>query len=187
MAPPLNYMHANAAYLPAGYKYPSLFRRVFLGAYYEPFRERVIEFKAKAAERGCHAWSTHGYRSWAQQHQLRMAYLNGSGGKAAPAGLSAHQYGLADDSTVDGDSDDTNGLQPTWDPKRYDILGEEAERVGLVWGRSFGDRPHVNWPGFTSGTELSTLQRIWNACPKEVTDDGKLRACWSYLDALRGQ
>jgi peptidoglycan L-alanyl-D-glutamate endopeptidase CwlK len=157
--------------------------RVNLDLYYPPFRERIFEAKAKAAERGCWMYALRGFATWAEQHQLRMKYLNGTGGKAAPAGYSAHNYGLAEDSAADSDIA-TPGLQPTWDPKRYDIYGEELARVGLVWGASFGDRPHAQWPGFVSGTQIQVLKGIWDACPKGTADPKRLEAIWAYVDSL---
>lgn len=179
---PVTFEHANLEYLPSGYRWGHLFRRVYLGAYYPPFLDRVLEARAKAAERGAQYVSEHGFRSWALQHQLRGLFLAGKGGRAAPAGLSAHQYGLADDCTADADPVKP-GLQPTWEPKRYAILGEESQRVGLIWGASFNDRPHTQWPGFVSASELKVLQKIWREA-SDATDDMKLRAIWQYLSAL---
>ncbi len=193
---PLDYQHANLPYLPGWYKWGHLFRRVYLGTYYPPFRERILECKAKAAERGAEYVSAFGYRPMAMQAELRRLYIAkltgkltdaerkaGKGGLAAPAGLSAHQYGLADDSTADADTK-TPGLQPTWDPLAYSVLGEEAAAVGLIWGASFGDRPHVQWPDFVNGFQLQKLLDIWNGCPSGLTDDTRLPAVWQYLDAL---
>lgn len=180
----IDYTHANSILLPWDYKYSHLFKRVYLGTYYEPFRERLVEAKTKAAERGAHYWSEYGFRPMAQQAKLRSLYLLGKGGRAAPAGKSGHQYGLADDSTFDQDPA-TAGLQPSWNPKHYTILGEELERAGLHWGKAYGDLPHAGWPGFVSGGELQPLLTLWNGFAEKTTDDARLLACWSYLDALK--
>ncbi len=177
---PVDYLHANADFLPAGYRVAHLFKRVYLGSYYPEFLDRLLEMKAKAAERGAHYYSLYGYRSLAQQADLRKKYLAGTGGKAAPAGLSGHNYGLADDSCADDNP--APGLQPTWDPKKYETLGEEAARVGLIWGASFGDRPHVQWPHYISGAQLEPLYKLWNTYIGP--DDMRLRAIWGYLDVL---
>lgn len=182
MSPRVDFEHANAEFLPAGYKWGFLFRRVYLGAYYPAFLERLLAARAKAAERGAQYVSERGFDSWARQHQLRQAFLEGKGGRAAPAGLSAHQYGLADDVTADADLFKP-GLQPTWESKAYDIHGEELARVGLVWGASFNDRPHANWPGFVSGAQLQPLLDMWRSAAG-ASDEMKLRAIWNYLDAL---
>lgn len=183
----VDFTHANADYLPPGYKYPFLFKRVYLGAYYEPFLERLLEVKAKAAERGAFYYSVFGFRSFAEQASLRAAFVVGQGGKAAPAGLSAHQYGLADDSCPDKDADPSNGFQPNWDQKAFDILGSETAKAGLVWGASFGDRPHVQWPGYVNAAQLSALQKVWQMPPASTRDDMRLRSVWSYIDAVAGR
>lgn len=159
--------------------------RIDLDLCYFPFVEKALRVLAACRTRGQDYMPTFGHRSWAQQHQLRQNFLNKTGGQAAPAGLSAHNYGLAWDVCADGDKD-KGGLQPSWDVKRYVILGEEAEREGLVWGGRFNDSPHIQWPGFVNGTQLRVLQNIWNDCPKTSTDTQKLRAVWLYLDALAG-
>lgn len=176
----VDFEHANAEFLPASFKRAHIFKRVYLGAYYPPFREKIIEMKRRCYERGCEYWSEFGYRSFALQADLRKKYLAGMGGKAAPAGYSAHQFGLADDSTRDRSL--TPGLQPTWEQKAYDVLGEEAARIGLAWGARYADRPHVQWPGFENGTQLAPLRKIFLDHPG-ATEDECLRACWAYLDA----
>jgi len=178
----MDFTHANWSYLPANYKWPYLFQRVYLGAYYPKFRELLIDAKTRAAERGAFYWSTFGFRSIATQQALYTAYKAGTGGKAAPPGKSAHQYGLADDSTFDLAL--TPGLQPSWREADYNILGEELKRAGLVWGAGFGDRPHANYPAFVSGAQLLPLYRLWNNCPKGMTDDARLLEIWRYLDTL---
>lgn len=177
----VNFTHANKAHLPNDFRWPHLFERVYLGAYYPKFRERLIEAKIKAAERGAFYWSTFGYRSMAQQRVLYTAYLAKTGGKAAPPGKSAHQYGMADDSTFDTSL--APGLQPSWQEKQYNILGEELQRVGLVWGAGFGDRPHANWPGYVSGAQLLPLLRLWQSMPQGMPDDARLMEIWRHVDA----
>jgi peptidoglycan L-alanyl-D-glutamate endopeptidase CwlK len=154
--------------------------RVDIGLLYPPFLERLIEATGRAADRGAQYWWVRGFATWAEQHQLRQKFLNGTGGRAAPAGLSAHNYGLGSDFTFDADND-APGLQPSWKDSQYEALGEEVTRAGLVWGASFKDRPHVNWPGFVSAKELAPLQGIWQATSGTVVD--RLRAVWSYVDS----
>lgn len=133
--------------------------RCDLDLVYPPLVRLGLTVLSRCLDRGARYYWASGFRSWGDQHQLRLRYLNG-GARAAPAGLSAHNYGLAADFTFDWDPV-RPGLQPRWGDGDYDILGEEAERVGLVWGKSFGDRPHLNWPKFVSGKELSALRGVW--------------------------
>ena len=46
----MDFTHANWSYLPANYKWPYLFQRVYLGAYYPKFREMIIEGIVSIAE-----------------------------------------------------------------------------------------------------------------------------------------
>ncbi len=177
----VDFVHANAEFLPDGYKYPFLFKRIYLGNLYPQFCMRVVRMASAMADQSSQYYAEFGYRNRTQQRAMRQAFLAGKGGKAAPEGLSAHQYGLAVDWTADLDPA-TGGLQPTWDPAKYDVLGAEAAKEGLIWGASFGDRPHVQWPGFVSGSELLVLSKLWLQC--EGPDEGRLRATWQYLDAL---
>lgn len=157
--------------------------RTNLDLIYPPFRARVFTALAAARARGADYFVTRGFASWAEQHQLRMNYLSGKGGKAAPAGLSAHNYGLAFDFVQDADRS-VPGLQLTpamWKAPAFAVLGQEAQRVGLVWGASFNDMPHVQWPGFVNGKELSMLGVIWRASIGDAV--ARLAAVWSYLDS----
>lgn len=174
----IDYTHANAAHLTgAAASFAHLFQRVLLDAYFPEFRERLIEVKLKAALRGTEAWSLAGYRSFPEQDALHRLYLAGKGGRAAPAGLSAHNYGLADDSAVDAST--ASGLQPSWKADLYATLGEEAQAAGLVWGASFNDRPHIQWPHFVTATELKPLQIRWVSM--SGTSDERLQCIWQEI------
>ncbi len=160
--------------------------RIDLDLCYLPFVEKAIAVLAACRKRGQDYMPTFGYRSFGAQLTLHKTYLAGNGGKAAPAGLSAHNYGLAWDLCADLDRDQ-GGLQPAWNAKYYLILGEETEKAGLVWGGRFNDSPHIQWPGFVSGAQLRTLRKIWTDCPLEAKDTQRLSAVWAYLDVLGGR
>lgn len=155
-----------------------LVKRINLDLLYPPFFERLLNVLAACRARGSDYYVTFGFRSWAEQHQLRALYLAGKGGKAAPAGLSAHNYGIAVDLAPDGDLK-RPGLQPVWTDAAYVVLGEEVKRVGLVWGASFGDKPHVQWPGFVNGKELSVLNDMWKVAKGNTV--ARLKTVWEYL------
>ncbi len=173
-----DFTHANAPFL-AGFPKPELFRRVYLGSYYPPFRDRIIRVKARCIGRGFDYWSEFGYRAMSLQAQLHEAWKAGKGGRAAPPGLSGHQYGIADDSTHDSDVK-SPGLQPDWVPENYAVLGEEAKREGLWWGVSINDRPHVQDERYVDGNQLGVLLAVWKAAPPP--EDVKLKAVWKYID-----
>lgn len=72
------------------------------------FREDVEAFLGKSPYRW---WVSYGYRSLEEQAALYVKYQAG-GPRAAPAGRSAHNYGLAVDVVVD--QSEQKGLQAEW-------------------------------------------------------------------------
>jgi peptidoglycan L-alanyl-D-glutamate endopeptidase CwlK len=157
-----------------------LFQRVNLDQLYMPFVQKVLGVAAACRARGADYWATLALRDYAFQERLYKAHLAG-GPRAAPPGLSAHQYGLAVDFTRDLDAH-AAGIQPDWSHEDYLILGEETERVGLVWGNHFGDAPHVQWPGYVSGAQLDPLRRIWVSCPSDASDYQRLATVWKHIE-----
>jgi peptidoglycan L-alanyl-D-glutamate endopeptidase CwlK len=164
-----------------------LFKRLTrdaLNFQYEPFRHLAFEVIARCEARGAWYYAIRGFSTFAEQQALHQNYVNGRGGKAAPAGYSAHNYGLAFDFCRDSDLG-AAGLQPDWTQPAYTILGEETQNAGLVWGKSFGDAPHIQWPGFVGAGQLEQLRSLWRQQPAQVADSMKLLAVRQYLDALR--
>lgn len=155
----------------------SQFKRVNLDLIYLPFFAVASEVIARCSAKGGVYFATYGLRTFEEQAQLRANYLAGKGGKAAPAGLSAHQYGIAFDFCRDADGDASNGLQPSWRGPEYALLGSEARAAGLIWGQSFGDAPHIQWPGYVSGPQLADLRDLHRAKGQA--------AVWARLDAER--
>ena len=87
---------------------------------------------------------TYGYRSLAEQAALHKKYLAG-GPKAAPAGKSAHNFGLAIDLVLDGDTSKP-GIQPSWDTRRKawtELFMKLEKHPRLKSGVSFGDGGHI--------------------------------------------
>lgn len=153
--------------------------RVDLDRLYLPFVHRLLDVLAACRARGADYYVISGYRSLEEQDLLYAQGRTMAGHVVTHArgGSSPHNYGLAADLTRDGRLD-RKGLQPDWDAESYAILGEEAERVGLVWGGRWvrPDRPHVQWPGYVTSEQLHTLRRAhalgglaaaWAAIPTE--------------------
>lgn len=157
-----------------------LLQRVNLDLIYPEFLCRVLDMLAACRTRGVDYWATRGTATWLEQHKLRLAYLEGKGGRAAQAGYSQHNYGLAIDFAPDADTT-REGLQPVWDSKAFDVLVDECAKHGLVSGRSFGDAPHVGWPGWEGSLKLSVLLNISTRTQGSQLD--KLKAVWAYLDS----
>ena len=158
----------------------NLFRRLDVSLLYPPFFAVVSAAVERCRARGHEYVATYGFRNYHEQGALHLKWKMGAGGKAAPAGLSAHQYGLAADFTADL-REDKPGLQPDFRLPEYDVLGEEVRRVGLVWGASFGDAPHVQWPGYLTAKQLLPLRAYVATFGEAVA----LPRIWAVLDAER--
>lgn len=157
------------------------FGKVVLDQLYLPFLQRLLAAIAACNERGVEYRATAGFRSYDEQQRLYFQ------GRTAPGNVvtdamgwySPHNYGLAVDFVA------WEKGKPSWSIPAYSVLGEEAERVGLVWGGEFHhphDRPHVQWPGYVHAKELEPLRRIAKANPS-----APLTAVWAYLDTLPHQ
>lgn len=98
-------------------------------------------------------YATYGYRSLELQADLYKKYLQG-GPKAAPAGQSAHNFGLAIDIVLDASN--APGLQPNWDITRPEwqwLFKTLAAHPRLKSGVSFNDGGHIekfNWRMYKS-------------------------------------
>ena len=153
--------------------------RIDVSRLYGPFLVRLKDALTAAQMRGSDCYPTCGWRSFEEQDKRWKAYKAGTGTRAAPAGMSAHNYGIAVDVVPDGDLAKP-GLQADYSTPAYRILGEEVRKSGLVWGDSFGDRPHIQAPDFVRGRHLAVLRRIWQRTHgDEIT---RLRATWVHLD-----
>lgn len=169
-----------------------LVARIDLDLVYPPFLARALDLVAACRARGTDYFALFGFRSYAQQAAMHAAWKAGTGGRAAPAGQSAHNFGLAIDFCAD--SSPAPGLQPVWHAVAYNVLGEEARRAGLVWGGSFGDRPHVQLAGYVTGAHLAPVRVAFEAelarCGKTIAESERTRralaAAWRVVDAATG-
>ena len=152
-------------------------RTINLDYFYPPFLDRLLHVKANALARGVKYLTTCGFRSWGESHQLYLKFLQG-GPRAAPAGLSQHNYGLASDEALIIRELPKRVVR--WNPEDFKILGEECKAAGLAWGIK-GDLPHVGWPGFENAAQLNPLLKIWKDNLKLPLLD-RLRKVWDYVD-----
>ncbi len=145
---------------------------------YPPFLERLFELVARCNARGSRYLFYELYRSYDRSAALKRAYLAG-GPRAAGPGASGHNFGLAGDGALIIQESPKRVLR--WDQKDFDVLVEEAVKLGLKSGRSYGDSPHVEWPTFVTARELDPLDLIYRKTPG--TPLLKLKAVWAYVDA----
>jgi peptidoglycan L-alanyl-D-glutamate endopeptidase CwlK len=115
-----------------------------------------------------------GYRSHDEQRKLYEAYLAG-GAKAAPPGLSAHNYGLAIDCALISKAGTLS-----WSGGDYETLLKVLPKHNLLSGRTFSDTPHVQWPGYVDGRQLLPLKKRYNAANGNELE--KLIAVWATLE-----
>jgi peptidoglycan LD-endopeptidase CwlK len=157
-----------------------LLLRVDWSLIYPPLREKMFDLAAACRARGADYFAISGYRSPEEQAKL---YFQGrtTPGKIvtnAKPGFSAHQYGIAVDWCRDADLD-RRGLQPDWSLAAYEILAEEAERLGLEaalrWKR-FREGPHVQLPLTSRNLSVPMLKG-------RADKTGKLESAWHLLDA----
>ncbi len=145
---------------------------------YPPALERFLILADRCNKRGKVYYATELHRTYARSFVLAQAYLEHKGPRAAGGGNSGHNFGLCSDWALD--ISPAPGLQPSWKPEDFDVLVEEAAKLGLKSGRSYGDNPHVEWPGFVSASDLAPLDLIYKKT--SGTTLAKLKAVWSYVD-----
>lgn len=143
---------------------------------YPPFLERLLAVKAACRARGSDYLSTELFRTWERSGALYVVYKRG-GPRAAPAGASAHNYGLASDEALIVSPSPHRVVR--WGPRDFDVLHEECLKAGLAHGLA-GDLPHVNWPGRESAAQLAPLALIWNANP-DLDVLPRLQKVWAAL------
>lgn len=135
------------------------------------------------AVRGASYWAISGYRSIPEQNALYAQGRTKPGQIVTKArgGYSFHNQGLALDFALDGDVTRA-GLQPRWNRQDYQILAEEAQKLGLEAGYfwKFQDNPHVQWklPG-----SLSLFPQVGKIDLLTLNPDGsRLQAVFDFLD-----
>ncbi len=138
-----------------------LVKRINLDQLYLPFVHRLLDLLDRCQKRGAEYHAISGFRTYAEQDEL---YHQGRGMPGpivtqAAGGQSTHNFGIAVDLCRDGYVD-RRGLQPDWRRDSYDILGEEAAAVGLLWGGTWrpADCPHVQLPGYVTEAQIKPLR-----------------------------
>lgn len=98
----------------------------------ENFRQRLLlAYKIMREKHGYDMVLIEGYRSAQRQTQLMEL---GSGVTQASAYMSYHQYGMAGDSAFMRNGKLVISEQDVWAMRGYQLFGQVAQEVGLVWG-----------------------------------------------------
>lgn len=142
-------------------------RSVNLDLLHPVFLERLLALLADAESQGVVYKVYSGHRSFEEQLKLYKLYVGG-GSRAAPPGLSAHNYGLAVDL-----GRWLNGVM-SWADADLEPLRALCVKHKLVWGGIFADKPHLQLPGYVTGQQLLPLKRIYDS-----TND--LKAVWASV------
>lgn len=164
-----------------------LLKRINLDLLYPPFLMKYLDCLAACQKRGAYYFATFGMRTFAEQAKIYFQGRTTPGPIVtnAQAGMSCHNYGIAIDAVRDADLNAV-GLQPNWAADGYDILREEAERVGLQWNVSgLKDYGHVQLPlakklGRKEAGILAQLKTKYQAAPAGE----ELKAAWAELDIM---
>jgi peptidoglycan LD-endopeptidase CwlK len=161
-----------------------LVKRIDLDLLYPYFRDEMfLPLLARLRAKGFDYVATEGFRDMIRSDILWKMFLAG-GPRAAPAGSSSHNYGLAVDLCRDIDLK-SSGLQPGWDSAHYDALTKECALMGIHHGRAYKDNPHVSYPGFLTGAQLRPLHEIYQKNLHLPDEIDRLKPVWDYLDSLR--
>jgi hypothetical protein len=102
---------------------------------------------------------TEGNRVISRSNALFIAYKLHNGVRAAPGGLSPHNYGYAIDVGLDGDVTKP-GFQPNWkitNPAWLRLVNAIWKHPRLRSGKWYNDWPHIerlNWKDYTNWRQL---------------------------------
>ncbi|GEM_PF-211992 len=110
------------------------------------FAQLVLRVMERLRTKGIQMVLLEGYRSPERQEALASREVKVT---AARGGQSKHQYGMAVDLAPFRDGRLVISESDPWAAQVYEIYGQEAEAVGLVWGGrwSFRDLVHIEAPG----------------------------------------
>ncbi len=120
-------------------------------------KDALIKLDKKAEELGYTMVVVDGYRS----HECQAAARKRKGSIVAPAGKSAHEYGVA----VDLALYDKNGKQINI--AKVPAFGEFAESIGLEWGQRWGKTQtkepwHFNFNDWRDLADVKDEYKKWN-------------------------
>ena len=146
------------------------FQRINTSELYQPFYDKLVILVDNCKARGVEYWCISGFRSWPEQDALFSKGRDAKGNVIdkglvvtnARGGQSNHNYTVAADFCMDKDVLRA-GLQPDWNVKSYEVLAEEAEKLGLEAGLrwKFVDAPHIQLPLSKHGLSFKDLKAAY--------------------------
>jgi peptidoglycan L-alanyl-D-glutamate endopeptidase CwlK len=157
---------------------PDYFKRIDTTKIYPPLQKKIEQLLVNCSARGVDYYAISGYRSPEEQDGLYAQGRTKPGNivTKAKGGQSAHNFGVAEDCCKDKDRVRENGLQPDWDLTQYEVLAEEAEKLGLEPGYrwKFQDADHVQLPLHKYGITFDQLYALYK--------QGGQPEVWKFLD-----
>ena len=157
-----------------------LLARIDVAGLYPPFAGKLGLLLAACEARGAIFVATSGLRSYQEQDALYARGRTAPGGVVTNArgGQSLHNFNLAVDLCRHAGPTYTGHLLPDYRDSQYEVLAEEAERLGLESGlrwKTFKDSPHIQLPyNKRHGIRLRDLDREYRK--------GGYPAVFAFLD-----
>jgi peptidoglycan L-alanyl-D-glutamate endopeptidase CwlK len=147
---------------------------------YQPFVGMLRALLDACAARGFIYVATSGLRTYEQQNKLYAQGRTAPGGIVtnAKGGQSLHNFGIAVDFCRHDGETFEGKLKPDYRNSQYQVLGEEADKLGLEWGgawKKFKDTPHIQLPyNKKHGLKLKDLDAAYR--------EGGYEAVYDLLD-----
>lgn len=146
-------------------KNENLLKKIDCTVLYPPFLRKIrILVENCRALRNVEYWAISGERTWNEQDALYAQGRTAPGGIVtnAKGGHSNHNFAIAADFCRD-QSIERAGLQPNWNKADYEILAQEAEKLGLEPGLrwKFVDAPHVQLHLAKHGLDTKDLRAAY--------------------------
>lgn len=165
--------------------YSEYFKRIDKTKLYPAFALKLEQLIENCLKRGVSYWVISGLRTWVEQDAL-YAQGRDKTGKVidktkivtnAKGGQSNHNFSVAVDFCNDKDGNLEDGLQPNWDNTAYQILAEEAEKLGLEAGLhwKFTDADHIQLNLTKHGLSFDMLRT-------EYLKNKDMADVWKLLD-----
>jgi len=165
--------------------YSEYFKRIDKTKLYPAFALKLEQLIENCLLRGVAYWVLSGLRTWDEQDVLYSQGRDKAGKTKdktkivtnAKGGQSNHNFSIAADFCKDKDGKIETGLQPDWEVKAYQILAEEAQKLGLETGMywKFVDPPHIQLNLTKNGLTFDSLRT-------EYVKNKDMADVWKLLD-----
>ena len=162
----------------------ALVTRIDLDLLWPPLLEKMLDLAAACQDGGKDYFAISGYRSVENQQRLYEQGRTTPGARVTNArgGSSAHNFGLAVDFALDGNTK-LAGLQPDWanNAGQYALLASEGAKLGLQVGvPGLADPGHVQVP--CSRVFGMSERAVLLKCHGLYLQSRNIKDVWAWLD-----